>query len=172
MPAKKIGVLNVTGTSEVSTVLINGLTEAADSLGWELIVKDGDPTPQRWTASVNELVTENVDAILVPLTPVEAMGPALQAARDAGIPIISSGVPVATDEGKTLVDADYSDDFPAMGAALAEWAIAEYGNDVTAVVQRSTISPGADSGVLSFMDTIEQLVAGCSTRRTSTPPTS
>ena len=155
VPAKTIGIVNVTGTSEVSTQLLDAFEQAAKVLGWTLIVKDGDPTPQRWADSVNQLITENVDALLIPLIPAEALGPSLADARAAGIPILSLGVPIGTEDGKALVDADYADDFPTMGVALAKWVIAKYGSDAQAVAQRATISPGADSGVLAFVDTLE-----------------
>jgi len=68
----------------------NQLRAEAESIGGiTLIESDGQNSATKQTADVEAAVTQGVDAIIISPIDVAAMAPALQAAVDAGIPVIT-----------------------------------------------------------------------------------
>ncbi len=69
-----------------------GVRDACEDLGYEYIMIDQNADPTKMVQDLDSLVSQGVDAISV--TPVDpgALGPAVQNARDAGIPVVCADI--------------------------------------------------------------------------------
>jgi ABC-type sugar transport system substrate-binding protein len=72
----------------VAAALDEPTAEAAEALGWELRVLPVDPTdPQAQSNAMKQAVAEGADFIEVSAASEQSMGPGLEAAKEAGIPV-------------------------------------------------------------------------------------
>jgi ribose transport system substrate-binding protein len=69
-----------------------GVRGACEDFGYEYIMMDQNSDPQKMVQDINALVGQKVDGIVI--TPVDpgAIGPAVQNARDAGIPVTCADI--------------------------------------------------------------------------------
>ena len=67
---------------------VEGAKEAARRYGFELRITSGEGDVNKQIQAFENLINEGVDAISVNFIDVNAFGPAMQKARDAGIPVI------------------------------------------------------------------------------------
>ncbi len=69
-----------------------GVKDACAELGYEYIMIDQNADPTKMVQDINTLVGQGVDGIVI--TPVDpgAIGPAVQNARDAGIPVVCADI--------------------------------------------------------------------------------
>ena len=69
-----------------------GVKDACADLGYEYIMIDQNADPTKMVQDINTLVGQGVDGIVI--TPVDpgAIGPAVQNARDAGIPVVCADI--------------------------------------------------------------------------------
>jgi ribose transport system substrate-binding protein len=72
--------------------LEKGVRDAAEDYGYEYIMIDQNSDPQKMVQDINALVGQKVDGIVI--TPVDpgAIGPAVQNARDQGIPVTCADI--------------------------------------------------------------------------------
>lgn len=72
--------------------LETGVRDACEEFGYEYIMLDQNSDPQKMVQDINSLVGQKVDGIVI--TPVDpgAIGPAVQNARDAGIPVTCADI--------------------------------------------------------------------------------
>ncbi|MCW2809087.1 MAG: hypothetical protein JWQ93_3042 [Marmoricola sp.] len=131
----KLGYLQIYGALPTLAVQQRGAEARAKELGVELIVKDAELNPQKQVSQFDELLAQDVDAIVVyPVVP-ESLGPAIAAAKKAGVPVISTNA--RPDVSKPL-PAGYTVDLEAPIDREA-YAMAEYG---------AKIQPGASFGII------------------------
>lgn len=81
--------------------LSEGAQQAADALGIELVVVDAQDSVSKQVSDIEDLVTREVDVLIVNPTDSDAVVPAVRGAIDAGIPV------VAVDRGVNNVDLAY-----------------------------------------------------------------
>ena len=81
--------------------LRDGAQQAADTLGIELVVVDAQDSVSKQVSDIEDLVTRDVDVLIVNPTDSDAVVPAVRGAIDAGIPV------VAVDRGVNNVDLAY-----------------------------------------------------------------
>lgn len=75
--------------------VVEGFEEACAEAGYKCIIKQpAEPTAELAIQAVNELISQNVDAISIPATDAAALTPVLMKANAAGIKIISWDSPV------------------------------------------------------------------------------
>ena len=67
----------------------DGAEQAASDLGANLQIVDGNNDPARQVQAIETFITQGVDTIIVVAIDVEGIKPAVQAARDAGIPVVA-----------------------------------------------------------------------------------
>ena len=150
---RTIGVLGASQQSESIARFAQVTSDAAAQLGWDVLVVDGENNPQVWADRSLELVTQQVDAILTIAIDAPAITPALEAAAEAGIPVIAVDVSVAP-VGRELFDAVYSDDDARLGAELAQYAMDQTPGAVV-VGQTASVVYAADLLVQSAAETLE-----------------
>lgn len=69
--------------------LRDGAKNAAEELGVNLVVADGQDSVSKQTSDIENLVSRGVDAILINATDGEAVVPAVEEANAAGIPVLA-----------------------------------------------------------------------------------
>lgn len=87
--------------------LEKGVKDACAELGYEYIMLDQNSDPGKMVQDINSLVGQKVDGIVA--TPVDpgAMGPAVQNARDAGIPVVCADIGMSGPVNALLISNNY-----------------------------------------------------------------
>jgi ribose transport system substrate-binding protein len=107
---------------------------------YELIVTDAQGQTAKQVADVKELIERKVGAIFLAPREFEALAPALQAAREARIPVFLIDREAAGKAGEDYV-AFLGSNFVDQGARAARWLVAETGAKATIVELTGT--PGS-----------------------------
>ncbi len=87
--APTIGLSVSTLNNPFFVTLVEGAQEAADAAGAELIVLDAQDDSATEAANIEDLIAQEVDAILINPTDSDAIVPSILAANDAGIPVFT-----------------------------------------------------------------------------------
>lgn len=95
-----IGFVVSTQTNPFFVTLKQGAEDKAEELGVELIVLDSQDDPSKELANMEDLITKNVDLIIVNPTDSDAIVNSIIAANEAGIPVIT--VDRASNGGEVL----------------------------------------------------------------------
>lgn len=85
-----IGVVNCAEFVEGCSRQSDGVDEAAEAIGWDVIRIDGELDPTVWSEAVGSLVAQNVDAIILNSIYAGVIGDAVESAVNAGVPVITS----------------------------------------------------------------------------------
>lgn len=79
-------------TSDVDTnQMIDTMSQEAQSKGWTVETLNANGDPSQAIAAIKQLATKHVDAIIVTVFDSTGLAAGLQAAQDAGIPVLSAG---------------------------------------------------------------------------------
>ncbi|MBU1587172.1 MAG: substrate-binding domain-containing protein [Actinobacteria bacterium] len=117
VPTKTIGVWQSQGDGDGEVQTLAAIQEAADAVGWTTVVTDSAGDPQKMASTMQSLITQKVDAILTIYVATGLIAPQLQAAADAGIPVISVGYQGTPADNIT---AEYAPDQGAQTSMLLE----------------------------------------------------
>jgi ribose transport system substrate-binding protein len=90
--AKRIGVTLLTREHEFYRELEAGLREAAQKAGYELIVTSGDFDLAKQQSQIENFIVQRVDAIVVCPADSKGIGPAIERANQAGIPVFTADI--------------------------------------------------------------------------------
>jgi len=87
--------------------LEKGVRDACEKFGYEYVMIDQNSDPQKMAQDLNSLVGQKVDGIVV--TPVDpgAIGPAVQNARNAGIPVVCADIGKSGPVNALLISNNY-----------------------------------------------------------------
>ncbi|MBS4538849.1 ribose ABC transporter substrate-binding protein RbsB [Clostridium sp. D2Q-11] len=86
---EKIGLVVSTLDNPFFVSLKDGAEEKAKDLGYDILTLDSQNDPSKELANIEDLITQKVSVILINPTDSEAVGNAVKAANDAGIPVIT-----------------------------------------------------------------------------------
>ncbi len=114
---KVVGVSLLTKEHVFYRDLEKGLREAAANQGFELIINSGDWDLAKHQAQIENYIVQKVDAIIVCPCDSKGIGPAIQKANTAGIPVFTADIRA---EGGKIVSQIASDNV-AGGRAAAEY---------------------------------------------------
>jgi ribose transport system substrate-binding protein len=124
-PGMKIAVISSGQVAEGAKRLTSGATEAVKAIGWESTFCDGKGEPSTQEQCTDVAIQEGVDGIIWSAIDPAAVGSAVDAARKAGIPIVTTydygGGDTKPPPG---VIADVSSDQCIAGEVAASYAIA------------------------------------------------
>ncbi len=102
--------------------LEKGVRDACEEFGYEYIMIDQNQDPQKMVQDINSLIGQKVDGIVI--TPVDpgAIGPVVQSARDAGIPVTCADIGKTGPVNALLISNNYLGGeifgFPLLGLIL------------------------------------------------------
>ena len=89
---KRIGVTLLTREHEFYRDLEAGLKEAADKQGYQLTVTSGDFDLAKQQSQIENFVVQRMDAIIVCPADSKGIGPAIEQANNAGIPVFTADI--------------------------------------------------------------------------------
>ena len=86
---KTIGVISCAQGAEGCVREANGVTEAAEAIGWKVINIDGQGDPQKQLAGMNSLLDQGADAIVLASINAASIGDGMERATSMGVPVIA-----------------------------------------------------------------------------------
>src|SRR5215203_5187483 len=89
---KRIGVTLLTREHEFYRQLEAGLKEAADKQGYQLIITSGDFDLAKQQSQIENFIVQRVDAIIVCPADSKGIGPAIEQANQAKIPVFTADI--------------------------------------------------------------------------------
>ena len=98
-------------------------------------VTNADEKPEKQMADIDDLISKGIDGLIVYPTMGEVIGPVIESAYEAGIPVVVFGGSLAVDSYTSLVTQDLTE----FGRAQAEW-LAEEMNGEGNIVMLSGIA--------------------------------
>ena len=89
---KKLGIIAIVATDALNAAMIAGATDAAEDAGWEVTMIDAQGSLDKANAAmITYSTTQPMDAILVSAFASSSIGAGLEAAKSAGIPVVTWG---------------------------------------------------------------------------------
>ncbi len=86
-----VGIVSISATEANNVRYINGATKAADELGWTVNVVDAAGNADQANAAIQNFAQVGAGAIIDMVFPWSSIGAGLDAAKTAGIPVVSWG---------------------------------------------------------------------------------
>jgi ribose transport system substrate-binding protein len=120
-PGKKITILTCGSTGITCVRVANGAKAAADALGWDADVVDGQNQPTVWNSALSTALSEGTDAIILAAVPPAAAAGALEKAKKGGVPVIG----LLSEAGAELATDTITLDSPAIGKLMADTVAVE-----------------------------------------------
>lgn len=120
------------------------LRDEAAKRGYELVVTDAQGQTAKQVSDVEDLIARRVDVILLAPREYEGLTPALQAAKEAGIPVILVDREAAGTPGEDFVTF-LGSNFIEQGQRAAEWLAKA--TDSTAGIVELTGTPGSSVAI-------------------------
>jgi len=138
---KRVGVTLLTKEHEFYRELEAGLREAADKLGYQLVVTSGDMDLAKQQSQIENFIVQRVDAIVVCPADSKGIGPAIEQANAAGIPVFTADIAA---QGGRVVSHVASDNL-AGGRMAAEYiARALGGQGEVGIIGQQEVQTGLD----------------------------
>lgn len=104
----RVGVSNGFIGSEWRGQMLANMEEVADELGIELIIESGDVDIQGQTQQIQNLLNQDIDALIVNPNSTDALNPILEEAVESGIPVIAVDQETSA-QGVTTVTIDQTE---------------------------------------------------------------
>lgn len=139
--AQTIGMIN-SANNEWGTCMQNGVEDAAEEAGVELFTANSDADAAQEVANMEDMISRDVDAILMNTVSVDSLEGSIQRAQAADIPLYL--IAVMPQDGLDDVLGATVVDLPGVGAQAAGW-IAEDAGGSDATVAVVAGAPGASS---------------------------
>jgi ribose transport system substrate-binding protein len=138
---KRIGVTLLTREHVFYKDLEAGLREAADKAGYQLTVTSGDMDLAKQQSQIDNFIVQRVDAIVLCPADSKGIGPAIEAANRAGIPVFTADIAA---QGGQIVSHIASDNL-AGGRLAAEYiAKAINGQGDVGIIGQQEVQSGLD----------------------------
>jgi len=153
-PQMKVGVVVVTLESEFVAIRAQEMEEAAEPLGWNVVVSDGRANPQIMEQEMQKLVGEKVDAIFTIGLGGEEIPKGLSAAKSADIPVIALTLTPNKSELKNFSGV-FADSVPKMGEVAGEYLAKERG-DVPTIGSHLTQNATSNEYTEAIVKTMER----------------
>lgn len=97
-----IGYSALTLTNPFFQVIADTMQEEAAKHGYEMIVVSGEEDVKKQSDQVNEFIVKGVDAIVLNPCDPQSIGPAIQKANEAGIPVFTNDLQYAGTAGEVV----------------------------------------------------------------------
>jgi ribose transport system substrate-binding protein len=114
-----IGLININFQALFFNQINDGATKAAEELGVDLQIVDGANDPAKQVQAIETFVTQQVSAVIVVAIDVEGIKPAVQAAKDAGIPVVAIDAKVEVPPADSFIGVDNY----GAGVESGEWLV-------------------------------------------------
>jgi ribose transport system substrate-binding protein len=138
---KRIGVTLLTREHEFYRQLEAGLKEAADKQGYQLIITSRDFDLAKQQSQMENFVVQKVDAIIVCPADSKGIGPAIEHANEAKIPVFTADIAA---QGGQVVSHVASDNLSGGRLAAEFIAKALNGNGEVGIIGQQEVQSGLD----------------------------
>src|SRR5205085_3355006 len=138
---KRIGVTLLTREHEFYRQLEAGLREAADRKGYELTVNSGDFDLAKQQSQIENFIVQQVDAIIVCPADSKGIGPAIERANQANIPVFTADIAA---QGGQVVSHVASDNLSGGRLAADFIAKALSGQGEVGIIGQQEVQSGLD----------------------------
>src|SRR5829696_8652084 len=139
--AKRIGVTLLTREHEFYRQLEAGLKEAADKQGYQLIITSGDFNLAKQQSQIENFIVQRVDAIIVCPADSKGIGPAIEQANQAKIPVFTADIAA---QGGEVVSHIASDNLSGGRLAADFIAKALKGEGSVGIIGQQEVQTGLD----------------------------
>lgn len=133
-PGRSIVYLSNDENNNASRAWGEAISEAAERIGWDVTIIDGQATPVGWIAGMNQAIALGADGIVTSADAASIQEP-MESAAEAGIPVV--GIHAAAlpgpDEGLGLYT-NIQQDPREIGRAQADWVIADSDGEARVIV--------------------------------------
>jgi ribose transport system substrate-binding protein len=138
---KRVGVTLLTREHEFYRELEAGLRDAAQRLGYQLTITSGDFDLAKQQSQIENFIVQRVDAIVVCPADSKGIGPAIDQANAAGIPVFTADI--AAQGGKVV--SHVASDNLAGGRMAADYiALALNGQGSVGIIGQQEVQTGLD----------------------------
>lgn len=138
---KRVGVTLLTREHEFYRELEAGLREAAGKAGYEVIITSGDFDLAKQQSQIENFVVQRVDAIVVCPADSKGIGPAIDQASQAGIPVFTADIKA---QGGKVVSHIASDSLAGGRMAADYMARALGGQGSVGIIGQQEVQSGLD----------------------------
>jgi len=157
-------------TSEVPFVAAveKGMKQAAAAVGAELIVFPNQGKPSQWAQGISSAIARNADAIVLLAQDPKLIGPQIEQANEAGIPVIllrATGEDEPCPPGTICIPGP----FERAGRLEADFVIADSGANADVVVVTSRDAPSTAPLVRGLKDEFARRCPECELRFVDVP---
>ena len=142
-----VGVMPVSLQLEVGRFIADSTEEAAEAIGWDSLVIDGQSDPATQQRAVDAALNEGIDCLVTFAAAVRDIGPQAERARSMDVPIVEA---FAGDDGDIIIGLNYEN----AGAALAAHIVEEGGGEI--LVTNIPQLPELTRRTNGFVDYIEE----------------
>lgn len=116
-----IGMVQINQTAAFFTQMNDGAQEAASANGCTLTISNANNDAAKQSSDIENFVAQGVTGLIVVAIDVEAVLPAVAAAREAGIKVVAIDAELKEGSIDTFVGVDNA----AAGATIGEWAVGQ-----------------------------------------------
>ncbi|HEY0227826.1 MAG TPA: sugar ABC transporter substrate-binding protein, partial [Mycobacterium sp.] len=173
LKGEKVWFVSLSLSIPYSQQVLSGVKQASQALGIKVTSFDGQDSASQVSRGIGLAVAAKANAIIVHSIPGSQVAPAVQAAKQAGIKVISAETqnpgprPAGTPSG---VNALVAHSYSAKAAAMAAEVTAD-SNGHANVLYLSTndIGPGSPQATATFTKTMKSLCSACTVQTTDAP---
>jgi ribose transport system substrate-binding protein len=172
---KKIFEIPITSEVPFVTAFEKGMGQAADAVGAELVVYRNQGEPAQWIQGMRTAIAQDADAITLLAQDPSLLGPQIEQAQRAGIPVIvvrttGEGEPCQADpQGDTYGTTCVPGPFERAGRLEADWVIADSDGMADVLVITSNDARSTRSLVRAMKDEFESRCPACQLRFVDVP---
>ena len=133
--------LDIDGAFRITQV--ESMEEQATARGYEYIMTNAEYDTEKQVADVEDLLAQNVDFLFIAPIDMEAISPALSAAKEAGVPVILLDREASGTWGEdwlTTIIADYVK----QGEMCGQWIVDNMGDEEVKIVEITGVVGGSD----------------------------
>jgi ribose transport system substrate-binding protein len=157
---KRIFEIPITSEVPFVTAVEKGMRQAASEAGADLVVFPNQGKPTQWAQGIRTAISQNADAILLLAQDPKLVGPQIEQARQAGIPVVvlrTTGERERCTAGTTCIPGP----FEQAGRLEADFVTADSGGKGEVVVITSNDAPSTAPLVRGLKDEFAELCPAC-----------
>jgi ribose transport system substrate-binding protein len=154
---KEIAVIECAAVVSGCVRQAEGVTQAAELLGWTVTVFDGKGDPVEWNKAATQAINSGADAIILAAADPVPMKSSLELAAENDIPVGTTGVGVAAGNGVAF---DVGADYGYWGEALGSWIVADSQGSAQ-VLQTIDKEFASQNDIVAEMNEVIESCSGC-----------
>lgn len=138
----KVGFAESTYTGDWRACKVADIEEKAKEYGYELVMTNADLDIEKQIGDVEDLIAQDCDLIVIVPVDAEAIAPAFEACKEAGIPVIDMDTEYTSGVfGEDFITTIRSDQYE-QGKAAGKWVVDTYGTEDSVTVLEITGTMG------------------------------